>query len=169
MLKRRAKKHFYGRVAAEDNFSDPILRTSTASATPASSRSAPAAGGGGVGASVRTCTEQPGGCERDGQRCGEGRCGGRWKEELAECGARALGWERPTGLIFRLFCALLRRAAAEENFSSECSRLFTSYPTMIIRIIFWICTCIVCRNWADAAGTEGRGHQRHRSQASSAW
>ena len=66
---------------------------------------------GSVGASLRTdrhciidafSTEQPGGCERDGQRCGEGRCGGRWKEELAECGARALGWERPTrdGLDF---------------------------------------------------------------------
>ena len=142
MLKRRAKKHFYGRVAAEDNFSDPILRTSTASATPASSRSAPAAGGGGVGSSVRTCiathTSQPGGCERDGQRCGEGRCGGRWKEELAECGARALGWERPTGLIFLgYFAHFYGRAAAEVNFSDRYSRLSTSYPTMIVPSNIW--------------------------------
>ena len=76
MLKRRAKKHFYGRVAAEDNFSDPILRTSTASATPASSRSAPAAGGGSVGASVRptrsVSTEQPGGARGMANGAGKG-------------------------------------------------------------------------------------------------
>ena len=141
--------HFYGRAAAEAIFSGPIFRIFTARRDrpradawfrPVAEARRRVTASGSVGASLRTdrhcITEQPGGCERDGQRCGEGRCGGRWKEELAECGARALGWERPTGLIFRLFCALLRRAAAEENFSSECSRLFTSYPTMIIRIIF---------------------------------
>ena len=109
--------HFYGRAAAEAIFSGPIFRTFTArrdrpradawfrpvaearrrvTASAQWQRRRIAA----HGSPLHHRRMQHRAARRmregwaDGQRCGEGRCGGRWKEELAECGARALGWER---------------------------------------------------------------------------